>query len=159
MLRNREHESIQNDVSKYLLHYDPGVINKRAEFRALGIRELWGEAKNFNQYLTDQVQNYLNNQPYDPFAVCGAVRVRVEEIAYNKLQSQEARDTFLAIHKTRCKLEKAEEMRVVSPESHYLLGVIYNEGMHWKDHQDNVSPIAAKLENLVIKKLIRDVLV
>jgi energy-coupling factor transporter ATP-binding protein EcfA2 len=159
LLRNREHVSIQNDVSKYLLHYDPGVINKRAEFRALGIRELWGEANNFNQYLTDQAQNYLNNQPYDPFAVCGAVRVRIEEIAYNKLQSQQARDTFLAIHKTRSKLEKAEEMGVVSPESHYLLGVIYNEGMHWKDHQDNVSPIAAKLENLVIKKLIRDVLV
>lgn len=158
LIRNREHPTIQNDVSKYLLHYDPGTINKRAEFRALGIRELWGEALNFNQYLKLEAQNYLNNQPYDPFAVCGAVRVKIEEIAYNKLQSQQARDAFLAVHKTRSKLEKAEEMGIVSPESHYLLGVIYNEGMHWKEHQDNVSPIAAKLENLVIKKLIRDVL-
>ena len=32
-----------------------------------------------------------------------------------------------------------------------------NEGMHWKENQDNISPIAAKLENLTIKKLIQDV--
>jgi hypothetical protein len=103
------------------------------------------------------VTNYLANQPYDPFAVCGALRVKIEEIAYNKLQSPEARTAFLSTHKTRSKLEKAEEMGIVSPESHYLLGIIYNEGMHWKDNQDNVSPIASKLENLTIKKLIRDV--
>ena len=58
---------------------------------------------------------------------------------------------------TRNKLEKAEEMGFVSPESHYLLGIIYNEGMHWKDNIDNISPIASKLENLTIKKLIRDI--
>lgn len=57
----------------------------------------------------------------------------------------------------RNKLEKAQEMGVVSPESHYLLGIIYNEGMHWKNNIDNVSLIASKLENLTIKKLIRDV--
>ena len=157
LLRNRKNGTIEADVDKYLLHYDPGTINKRAEFRALGIRELWGEGNNFVQYLNTEVNNYLTNQPYDPFAVCGALRVRIEQIAYNKLQSDEARNAFLTTHKTRSKLEKAEEMGIVSPESHYLLGIIYNEGMHWKENQDNVSPIASKLENLTIKKLIRDV--
>lgn len=157
LLRNRKNATIETEVDKYLLHYDPGTINKRAEFRALGIRELWGEGNNFVQYLNSEVNNYLTNQPYDPFAVCGALRVRIEQIAYNKLQSDEARNAFLTTHKTRSKLEKAEEMGIVSPESHYLLGIIYNEGMHWKENQDNVSPIASKLENLTIKKLIRDV--
>lgn len=157
LLRNRKNATIETEVDKYLLHYDPGTINKRAEFRTLGIRELWGEGKNFVQYLNTEVNNYLTNQPYDPFAVCGALRVRIEQIAYNKLQSDEARNAFLTTHKTRSKLEKAEEMGIVSPESHYLLGIIYNEGMHWKENQDNVSPIASKLENLTIKKLIRDV--
>jgi energy-coupling factor transporter ATP-binding protein EcfA2 len=157
LLRNRKNATIETEVDKYLLHYDPGTINKRAEFRALGIRELWGEGNNFVQYLNTEVNNYLTNQPYDPFAVCGALRVRIEQIAYNKLQSDEARNAFLTTHKTRSKLEKAEEMGIVSPESHYLLGIIYNEGMHWKENQDNVSPIASKLENLTIKKLIRDV--
>lgn len=157
LLRNRKNATIETEVDKYLLHFDPGTINKRAEFRALGIPELWGEGNNFVQYLNNEVNNYLTNQPYDPFAVCGALRVRIEQIAYNKLQSDEARNAFLTTHKTRSKLEKAEEMGIVSPESHYLLGIIYNEGMHWKENQDNVSPIASKLENLTIKKLISDV--
>ncbi|MBL1231559.1 MAG: hypothetical protein COA31_002460 [Flavobacteriales bacterium] len=157
LLRNRKHPTIENDVSKHLFHYHPTTINKRAEFRALSIPELWGEGDNFVQHVNTEIDNYLNNRPYDPFSVCGSVRVKIEEIAYNKLQSFNARAAFLETHTTRKKLEKAEELGVVSPESHYLLGIIYNEGMHWKDNQDNVSPIASKLENLTIKKLIRDV--
>lgn len=157
LLRNREHPSIKDDVSKHLLHFEPTHINKRAEFNALGLRELWGEADNFYQFLFSEVDNYLNGRPFCPFAVCGGVRVKIEEIAYSKLQNPDAQAAFLTTKKTRPKLEKAEEMGVVSPESHYLLGIIYNEGMHWKENQDNVSPIASKLENLTIKKLIRDV--
>jgi energy-coupling factor transporter ATP-binding protein EcfA2 len=157
LLRNRTDLTIEADVSKYLLHYDPEKINKRAEFRALSIPELWGENDNFLNHINNEVQNYLTDTPYDPFAVCGALRLRIEQIAYDKLQSQEARTTFISTHKTRSKLEKAEERGVISPESHYLLGIIYNEGMHWKLNQDNVSPIASKLENLTIKKLIADV--
>lgn len=157
LLRNREDSRIKDDVSKYLLHYDTGQINKRAEFRAIGIPELWGEGLNFIQYANGEVTKYLNNQTFDPFAVCGALRVKIEQIAYDKLQSPDAKREFLETRKTRSKLEKADEMGVVSPESHYLLGIIYNEGMHWRENQDNVSPIAAKLENLTIKKLIADV--
>ncbi|MCT4643866.1 MAG: hypothetical protein N4A74_02685 [Carboxylicivirga sp.] len=157
LLRNRGHASLGDDVSKYLLHFNPGAINKRAEFRALNIAELWGVGNNFIQHIYNEVSNYLEGQPYDPFAVCGGVRLKIEETAYNKLQGEPARADFLSTHKTRSKLEKAEEMGVDSPESHYLLGIIYNEGMHWKNNQDNVSPIASKLENLTIKKLIEDI--
>lgn len=157
LLRNREHISIKDDVSKHLLHFYPTHINKRAEFNGLGLRELWGESDNFYQFLFSEIDNYLNDRQFCPFAVCGGVRVKIEEIAYNRLQNPVAQTTFLTTKKTRPKLEKAEEMGVISPESHYLLGIIYNEGMHWKDGLDNVSPIASKLENLTIKKLIRDV--
>jgi ABC-type cobalamin/Fe3+-siderophores transport system ATPase subunit len=112
LLRNRENATIKADLDKYLLHYDPGTINKRAEFRALTLPETWGEANNFIQHLNNEVTNYLANQPYDPFAVCGALRIKIEEIAYNKLQSPEAQTAFLTTHKTRSKLEKAEEMGV-----------------------------------------------
>lgn len=157
LLRNRNNQTIKDDVARYLLHFETGHINKRAEFRALNIRELWGESDNFYQFLYAEVDNYLNNRVFCPFAVCGGVRVKVEEIAYHKLQEQANRTTFLTTKKTRRKLEEADKMGIVSPESHYLLGIIYNEGMHWKDGQDNVSPIASKLENKVIKKLIKDV--
>ncbi|UUC44134.1 hypothetical protein [Flavobacterium cerinum] len=157
LLRNRDYQTIKDDVSKHLLHFEPTHINKRAEFNALGLRELWGEADNFYQFLFTEVDNYLNGRPFCPFAVCGGVRVKIEEIAYNKLQTPASQTAFLATNMTRNKLEKAQEMGVVSPESHYLLGIIYNEGMHWKDTLDNVSPIASKLENLTIRKLIQDI--
>ena len=159
LLRNRNDVSLGEDVSKFLLHYSPDTISKRSEFRALNIAELWGEGSNFVNHLYSEVNNYLTGLQYDPFAVCGGVRVKIEEIAYNKLQSQQAREEFLGTHNTRSKLEKADDMGVVSPETHYLLGVIYNEGMHWKNNQDNISPIASKLENKIIKKLIKDVFV
>lgn len=159
LLRNRNDISIKDDVSKYLLHYHPNQINKRNEFRTLSLPELWGVSGNFRQFIDNEVNKYLNDQPYDPFAVCGSLRVKIEEIAYNKLTTQPAQNIFLDTKNTREKLKKAENMGVVSPESHYLLGIIYNEGMHWRNNQDNVSPIASKLENLTIKKLIRDIFV
>ena len=157
LLRNRDNAAIKMDVDKYLLHYDPGTINKRVEFRGLLLPELWGEGANFIQHVNSEVTNYLANRNYDPFAVCAALRVKIEHIAYNKIQGAQAQIDFLATHKTRSKLEKAEELGVISPESHYLLGIIYNEGMHWKENQDNISPVASKLENLTIKKLIQDI--
>lgn len=161
MLRIREDKAIdeplRNEISKHLVHFEPTHINRRADFRNLTIPELWGESDNFYQFLFSEVDNYLNGRAFCPFAVCGGVRVKIEEIAYNRLQNPANQTTFLTTKKTRPKLEKAEEMGIVSPESHYLLGIIYNEGMHWKDGLDNVSPIASKLENLTIKKLIKDV--
>ncbi|MFS4469811.1 hypothetical protein [Chryseobacterium sp. T20] len=40
------------------------------------------------------------------------------------------------------------------PENYYLLGVIYNGGLHWKDI--NEFSLGNKLENLVIKRMIRE---
>jgi energy-coupling factor transporter ATP-binding protein EcfA2 len=157
LLRNRDNPIIKDDVSKYLFHYNPLKINKRDEFRTLHIRELWGEGDNFRTFINDHRDCYLRGEPYDPFAVCGALRIKIEEIAYSQLNNEEHKTVFIETHKTREKLKKAEEMGVISPETHYLLGIIYNEGMHWKDNNDNISPIVSKLENLVIKNLIKDV--
>ena len=158
LLRNRENIDIKDDVSKFLLHYNPNFINKRDKFRELGISELWGESDNFYKFLFEQSDNYLADMSFCPLAVCGAVRIKIEKDAYDNLQNDEAREAFINTHKTRDKLEKAEEMGVISPESYYLLGIIYNEGMHWKNNTDIISPIASKLENKTIKKLIKDIL-
>ncbi len=158
LIRNRENDIIREDVSRCLFHYHPDNINRRAEFVELGIRPDWGEERNFYDYLDTQVRNYLDGNIYDPFAVCGAVRIMVEEIAYRQLEQQDSRDAFIATHKTRSKLEKAEEMGVHTiSETFYLLGVIYNDGMHWRENADNITPIIKKLDNLVIKNLIEKV--
>lgn len=157
LIRKRNDTTIKDDVSKYLLHYHPNQISKRTEFRNLSIPELWGENDNFQTFLNDEIAKYLNDQNYCPFAVCGAVRNKIEEIAYNRLTDPSFRIQFLETWKTREKLEFIESKGLISPETHYLLGIIYNEGMHWKDNIDNITPITNKLENLTIKKMIKEV--
>jgi hypothetical protein len=159
LLQCREHPTVQNDVSQFLLHYHPGPgqINKRAEFRALGLRETWGDGNNFQTYVDGQIQMYINGLPgYDPFAVCCAVRKRVEELTYNQIVGAPERTNFINEHMTNNKLIYAEQLGVAIPEYYYLLGIVYNDGMHWRQDRDNFSPLAAKLENGTIRKLISD---
>lgn len=157
LLRNREDISIKDDVSKYLLHYHPDSINKRNEFRALSIPELWGENTNFQTFTTQEIEKYINNLPYCPFAVCSAVRNKIEEIAYMRLEISVHKQEFLRTWKTREKLDFLLSKGITSPETHYLLGIIYNEGMHWKENIDITTPITNKLENLIIKKMIEEI--
>ena len=157
LLRARKEDSIEEEISKYLLHYHTEKINKRDEFRRLGLKETWGEGSNFKNYINEEVRKYLNNEDYDPFAVCCAVRVKIEENVYNRLNKEEDKVLFLDTHKTREKLDFAESKGVSSPEICYLLGIIYNDGMHWKNNYDNVTPIVTNLANLTIKQMINEV--
>ena len=155
LLRNREQSSIKNDVSKFLFHYHPSDINKRPEFEVLNLKATWGEGRNFEAFINDECRKYAESEAeFDPLAVCCAVRNLVEKLAYQQLPSQERKDAFIGTFKTRKKLEFAESFGASIPEYFYLLGVIYNEGMHWREGQDNLSPIAAKLENSTIKALV-----
>ena len=156
LLRARKEDSIEEEVSKYLLHYHTEKINKRDDFRSLGLKETWGEGNNFKNYINEEVEKYLKDEDYDPFAVCCAVRVKIEENIYNKLK-EEDKEQFLKTHETRKKIDFAESKGVSSPEIYYLLGIIYNEGMHWKNNYDNVTPIVTTLTNLTIKQMIKEV--
>mgnify|MGYP000978468937 CR=1 FL=1 len=157
LLRARKEDSIEEEISKYLLHYHTEGINKRDDFKSLGLKETWGEENNFKDYINEEVRKYLDNEDYDPFAVCCAVRVKIEENVYNWLNKEEDKVLFLDTHKTREKLDFAESKGVSSPEIYYLLGIIYNDGMHWKNNYDNVTPIVTKLTNLTIKQMINEV--
>lgn len=156
LLKNRNKDSIKDDVSKYLLHYHTEEINKRDDFKNLGLKETWGEGNNFKNYIEGEVQKYLKDEDYDPFAVCCAVRVKIEENIYNKLK-EEDKEQFLNTHRTREKIDFAENKGVSSPEIYYLLGIIYNNGMHWDDKRDNITPIVTTLTNLAIKQMIKEV--
>ena len=156
LLRKREDGTIESTVSQDLLHFSVSTIDKRAEFRALGLKETWGESNNFEQHTNQELQKYVSNQdPYDPLTVCCAIRRKVERLIYESLSTPEHKTQFLAIHLTRKKLAYAESVGATVPEHYYLLGIIYNDGMHWRENADNISPIAAKLENLTIRHMIK----
>lgn len=156
LLCKREEPNIKDDVSKYLLHYNPCCINKRSEFRILSLKETWGEGYNFDEFLQKEMDKYLAYESeYDPLAVCCALRKRIEEKVYVKINSDVNKKKFLDTRTTSKKLEFAEEIGIDIPEIFYLLGVIYNDAMHWRHNLDNVSPVASKLENRSIKYLIQ----
>ncbi|WP_335903179.1 hypothetical protein [Shewanella algae] len=155
LLRKRNEESIKNDVSKFLLHYHPEQINKRGEFLALQLPELWGESDHFDNFVNEEARKYIDgNGDFDPFSVCCFTRKKVEKHVFLQIETYEDRETFISTFKTKEKLKFCESLGIHVPEYFYLLGVIYNDGMHWKNNVDNVSPIAAKLENVTIKNLI-----
>lgn len=159
LLQKREDTSIKDDVSRYLLHFNTKNINKRNEFQALGLKPSWGEGVGFVEFVNIEMNKFLTeNLDHDPLAVCCGVRRRIEEIIFSKLTDPETKRKFFEEQNgTKNKLTFAEECGVIVPEYFYLLGIIYNDGMHWRENQDNVSPIAAKLENVTIKNLIADI--
>ena len=153
LLENREKTQIKNDVSKYHLHYEPKTIDIRQKFKGLGLNSTWGDSANFDKYVYSEFEKYIADKTiYDPFAVCCAVRKKIEKYAYERLRDDASKAEFLTTHKTRNKLKFSEKTGVTIPESFYLLGIIYNDGMHWKN---NGAAISGKLENMILKKMIR----
>lgn len=154
LIVKRGEASISAGIDRHYLHYDPTQINLRTEFAALGIKETWGESAVFHDHLELEWEKYLANQDdYDPFAVCCYVRVKIEKNVYNILDHA-VKASFLGTNGTTKKLEHAESNGAVVKDAMYLLGLIYNEGMHIRDHVDNGSPIVAKLENLTIRRML-----
>lgn len=155
LLENRDDSTIKDNVSKYHLHFQPNSINIRPQFEALSLKPTWGDSVVFDTYLNEQFEKYNNDEPeYDPFAVCCYVRKKVEQFAYEKINNPEFQQEFLDTHRTTRKLKYAEVKGVEIPEIYYLLGIIYNDGMHYKNNDDAIS---GKLENLTIKKMIKEI--
>ncbi|WP_417535113.1 hypothetical protein [Methylophaga sp.] len=159
LLRKRKEALIESDVSQLLLHYHPEEIDKRDIFRQLSLKETWGEGRVFERYVMEQAKKYVEEcDGYDPLAVCCAVRLSIEKSIYIQLSEDFQRSKFIEEHGTRKKLYWALECGVDVPEHYFLLGILYNDGMHWHNNQDNISPVVAKLENQVIKSLVSSIL-
>jgi len=155
ILVNREVILIKDNLSKYHLHYEPTHINIRPDFEILNLKPTWGNSDVFNIFINEEFAKYNDNEEiYDPFAVCCAIRKKIELKIYDKLQTQEFKDEYLNTHTTPSKLQFAESKGIVVPEIYYLLGVIYNDGLHWKDNEVS---IANKLENYTIRKMIEEI--
>lgn len=155
LILKRSESSIKALVDRHHLHFEPSDVNLRNDFKALGLKETWGESAIFHAHLESEWQKYLANQDdYDPFAICCHARVKIEERVYMRLPDPDLKANFINENGTRKKLELAESGGVPVDETMYLLGVIYNEGMHIREHVDNSSPIVEKLENLTIRKML-----
>lgn len=158
LIRHRENPSIQTEADKHHFHFHPSSTNLSTEFGALGLPPTWGDSNRFHQVIRTEVAKYLNDQTdYDPLSICFGVRVRIEYLIYSRISDPIKQQEFIDKHGTANKLEYCEEIGLDVPETYYLLGIIYNDRLHWHDGLDIIRPVAIKLENLTIKKLIRDI--
>jgi energy-coupling factor transporter ATP-binding protein EcfA2 len=153
----REDPAIAAGVSRHHLHYDPAPINLRAEFKAMGLKETWGDSNLFHAHTAAEWKKYASESDnYDPFAVCCFVRVGIEKLVHDALPDQATKTAFLDTKKTPAKLDFAASRGIDIDDTLYLLGVIYNEGLHIRDNVDDSSPIVTKLENRTIRHMLID---
>jgi len=157
--RNDKTSTINDDIDKYLMHFHTAQINRRTDFQSYGLKETWGEFDNFDKFIEVEIEKYINNQAdYDPFAICCAVRKRIEKNIFNRISDTTKQSEFLNTHTTAVKLEYAMDIGIIVPETYFMLGIIYNDALHWNEKQrDNISPTASKLENAMIRKIIKEV--
>lgn len=148
-------DTTKDNISKYLVHYHVDDFDFSADLAAIsGTRSSWGKYDKFQGFLKEEFKKYQSGEAYDPLAICAITRRSVEALAYKQVQHlTEARD-FFEEHKTSPKLDWAAQRGATIPEAHYLLRVIFDDGLHWNLGRDNTIPIVAKLGNPIIKKLI-----
>ena len=163
--RNKATSILKIDIEKYLLHYHIDDINRRDDFQALTLKPTWGEGRNYQDYIDQEVEKYLNDeQEYDPLAVCCGVRVKIEKNVYDLITDIAHKDSFLNVYTngTSDKLDFAESIGIQVNESYYFLGILYNETLHWKDERDkngNIAPAMGKLKNMTLKRLVKMVFI
>lgn len=157
LLVKREEETIKDDIAKFLLHYNKGEINQRAQFRNLGFAETWGEGTTFLEHLINEMNKYLRKEAdYDPYSVCIALRIKIEKIVYEKLPTEDKKKEFIQTHKTKAKLEFAENILGELPDIYFILGIIYNDAGHLKD-ENSEKPVVYRLNNLIIQNMISEI--
>ena len=160
VIKYRDNPSIKDKVSKYHFHFHPDNMDLESEFQSLGLRKVWGKSHNFYNEVYKEVDKYLKDEDYDAIAVLFGVRIKIEEKIFSKLTEENHKKVFLdeKNNGTKHKLEYCtNELGIAIPETFFLLGLIYNDNLHWHQHRDYETPLISKLENMTIKKMIQEI--
>ena len=159
LIEYRERDSdVKKILEKWYFHYHPDLDKKNWEtqFDKYNLKKDWGRPSIFKEYIDGQLSRYLNKKNYDSVAVCFSLRLRIENKIYDLIPDKKDKKNYLKKHGTTNKLNYADDHGVDVTDCDYLLGIIYNDALHWKQGRDIVSPIMAKLQHLTIKKLIQE---
>lgn len=149
-------ETLKQGLDEYWFHFNPNTSEFPDNDWPPSLKTEWRKSKSFHKYTLDELARYLEGENFDALAVCIAVRVRIERRVYELLVSDEQRMQFVSTHKTKEKLNFASAHIPSIPETYFLLGLIHNANLHWKQGKDFVTPLATKLGHPTIKNLIAE---
>lgn len=147
-------ETLKDNISKYLVHYHDEEIDFSGDLQSInGCRPSWGKPGKFQEFLDEEFQKFAEGNDSDPLAICAITRRSIEKQAYDQIAHLPGADQFFNTKKTTPKLDWARQRCAQIPEFHYLLRVIFDDGLHW-DETKSLIPIVAKLSNPVIRDLV-----
>lgn len=155
----REIPDIYGEISNTYLHFTSKQEASKQTIEYLkskGVPEEIVRPPMFAEAMYKEMQAYLMGQRYDAAKVCCALRRAVEFFAYSQI-SPTLRSDFLLLHGTQGKLEFAEEKGVSIPDVFFLLGSLYNSCMHLRDGQNEEQLVYRKLNNLVVRQMVSEV--
>ena len=154
--KEADDNALYKDISNYFFHYNPAQtdLTTRIHSHISNLQTNWFKDNNLKVYILSELNKYLSGATSDdPYSVCLAIRLRVEKVAYEKLKTQEERDEFLKINKTKDKLQYVEDCGLLIPDSYYVMGSIYNDAEHLVEPSKDKNCIY-KLYHRVIKKIV-----
>ena len=157
IILKRDDQGVQDPLSSHFLHHHSEDKDLSGDFARLGLDAAKNTAEKFRAHCQAHLQKYIDGNNYDPLSVCCGVRLLVEQKAFGLLDTDDQRDEFLKTHKTTKKLEYVLDQGFDVPEINFLLGIIYNDSLHLRAHQDNFSRIVSKIENNTIKNMIKNI--
>lgn len=145
-------------IAHYYVHFTDKVTN---EIPAVGLSSNVTGNQSFYEILRSNLLSWKNGRnEFDPFAVCLGLRIEIERHIFNLIETPREKNEFLSTRKTAEKLNYAEKIGISVPEVFYLLGIIYNETAHTKEHQQQFveSKITSQLNNQIISTLMKEAL-
>lgn len=156
----KESRQVYDDISRRYLHYSTDEGTNRETERYLSKKQMPNPmitVVGFRDACMDQLRDYLEGKPYDTFMTCCAIRTAIEKLAYDQLLSDEERAAFDRERGTEQKLRYATACGAEVPESHYLLGSLYNPAMHARGKDGELATVERGLENAIVRNMVRTV--
>lgn len=159
MVKNRDEDSLKPYIGKYFFHYHPENSNQEELFEKKGLKKSWGQSHNFYKYTFEEFKKYrAGSLDCDFVAACVAARVAIEKQAYDQIDAANQQRFIEDFNQgTSDKLSFVEQLGVEVPESHRLLGLLYNDILHHKDHFDYISSIVSKMKNPAIRGMMQEI--
>lgn len=158
MVRVREDAALKPFIGKHFFHYHPQNCDQVALFKTKNLKETWGKSHDFYTYVFGEFAKYrAGAADTDYVAACVAARIAIEKHAFDQLEpTDKTRFTDEFAKGTVEKLDFVEQLGMKVPDSHRILGLLYNDMLHHKEQFDYISAIVSKMKNPAIRGMMSE---
>jgi len=157
LVKAREDDEVKQTIEKHFFHYEPTSHNAISLFTDKSLPLEWAESHAFYDHAQTELEKYKDSDDSTDFiAACVGLRLHIEKCAFDQLTNEEDKTKFTdeCTTGTNSKLEFCSSKGFTIPETHRILGLIYNDMLHYKKNFDYISAIISKMKNPAIRTMI-----